>query len=640
MRSHYPSLLLLLLLALPAQADVGDPQIRTDHRWYPGELACSTFERLFATQAELYRHVVGVTPKTEEEKALASWLWRNAHFFHADDGHQDLWGKGFADENTWTREYWTGLFGFGFALCGTTHGQWTAEMDRLLGHARGRTVGVEGHSSFEVFLKGGLYGKGKWVLLDHDISTVIYNREGTALLSIAEIKADLKRLTDRKFAPERQHGWLVSGLYPEDAVGVYTRIDSVGYLAGYAGPPPIVHLRRGETLRRYFQPGLEDGKTFVFWGRNYNSGGIGGPARDRTWVNQPEKMYGSREGTPGGGARARYGNAVYTYRPDFKTGDYREGVVSEGEDHVTFEFESPYIIGATPPNRELWGVRDPGCKNGLVLHGKAACPVAVSLDRGKSWRDCGTLKDGMDLTDHVKAQRQYFLRLGAGARELAGSGLTMTTVCQTSESILPRLNDGGTTVLFEASGTALASTGPTVAQGKAHVVDGALQTPKVTLELALPGPHTFVAVHAAAHVLSSNPPRPEIKYYIDYSTDAGKTWKPIVKEWAIPRRGEEPADFQSQSMCYGSVKITDQHAPAVRVRFHNTGGKLYPRAEMSLVYRTKGSDATKVTYDWSDAAGQHRAGHLFGAGPDSDWTIPTGRNVRTRWVEFEPVAGK
>src|ERR1043166_2908000 len=46
------------------------------------------------------------------------------------------------------------------------------------------------------------------------------------------------------------------------------------YLAGYSGPPPMVHLRRGETLRRYLQPGLEDGKTFVFWGRNNNTKGI------------------------------------------------------------------------------------------------------------------------------------------------------------------------------------------------------------------------------------------------------------------------------------------------------------------------------------------------------------------------------
>src|SRR4051812_32560456 len=112
--SHlFVSLAALAVLALPARADVGDPQVRTDHPWYPGELACSTFARLFATQAEDYRRVVGAEPKTEEQKALAAWFWRNTHYYHAEDGHLDLWGKGFDHGDNWVREYWTGLFGFG-----------------------------------------------------------------------------------------------------------------------------------------------------------------------------------------------------------------------------------------------------------------------------------------------------------------------------------------------------------------------------------------------------------------------------------------------------------------------------------------------------------------------------------------------
>src|SRR5229473_2605976 len=161
-RMNMPRFLLPLVVfaaIAAARADVGDPQVRTDHPWYPGELACSTFERLFATQAEAYRRAVGVEPKTDEEKALAAWFWRNTHYYHGEDGRQDLWGKGFGHEENWIREYWTGLFGCGFGLCGPTHHQWTAEMERLLGHGRARTVGVEGHTAFEVFLTGGSYGK-------------------------------------------------------------------------------------------------------------------------------------------------------------------------------------------------------------------------------------------------------------------------------------------------------------------------------------------------------------------------------------------------------------------------------------------------------------------------------------------------
>ena len=50
-------MLLAALLALAAQT--GDPQIKTDHPWYPGELACSTFDRLFAHQSGIYKRVTG-----------------------------------------------------------------------------------------------------------------------------------------------------------------------------------------------------------------------------------------------------------------------------------------------------------------------------------------------------------------------------------------------------------------------------------------------------------------------------------------------------------------------------------------------------------------------------------------------------
>src|SRR5262249_54607526 len=244
----------------------------------------------------------------------------------------------------------------------------------------------------------------------------------------------------------------------------------------------------------------------------------------------PEKMRGSRTGTPARVGQARYGNAVSTYRPDF-TRDYREGVVDESEKHVTFEFTTPYLIGATPPNGKPWGVHETGCKNGLVLRGKARCPVSVSVDRGRTWRDCGAFQDGLDLTDHVKAQRQYRLRFGAGARDLAGTGLTMITVCQANAAILPRLKDGSSTVRFEASGRGVVMAGPTLEQARSQVVAGNFSTPQVTLELATPRRERVVAVHAAAHLASGNPPQSTVRYQIDYSTDGGKTWQPVVKDW-------------------------------------------------------------------------------------------------------------
>ena len=61
----------LLLLTRIVFAGVGDPQIMTEHPWYPGELAISSFDRLAKTQAKAYRAVTGRSVDTDEDKALA-----------------------------------------------------------------------------------------------------------------------------------------------------------------------------------------------------------------------------------------------------------------------------------------------------------------------------------------------------------------------------------------------------------------------------------------------------------------------------------------------------------------------------------------------------------------------------------------
>jgi hypothetical protein len=628
------AVLVILGLGLsPASADVGDPQTKTDHPWYPGELSCSTFPRLFKTQAELYRRVVGRVPETDEDKALAALLWRLTHYWHGEEGQQNLWGKGFTEGgDLWNREYWSGLHAHGFGICGTSHSQWVAEMDALFGFGRGRMAGVPEHSSFEVFLTGGAYGPGKWVLLDHDISTVIWDSEGRALQSIDEIKADLGRLADPKFKPERQSGWPMCSYNAKAAASAFREHYGASPLSGYAGPPPRIHLRRGETLRRYLKPGLEDGKTFVFWGRNYMTAGVPGPERWGSWVNQPENAFPAKPTAGYHEGQARYANAAYRYAPDFGNGDYKEGVVDEGPNQVTFGFQSPYIIGATPSGNGEWSCYDAGGRNGLVLRGKGDCAVSVSVDRGRTWKDAGPLKDGLDLTDAVKGYSQYRIRFGAGAPALAGSGLVMTTVCQCSVSIIPRLKDGGSRVEFEATHQVVDSVGPPIEQAKTHVVSGAFDSPEVTLELRAESP---VTVTAAAHVMTWADPKLQATYSLDLSTDCGASWTPLVENWRIPKNVAAPESRWSQAYVWGSREIS---AAPVQVRFRNDRRVPIARAELHLVRRTPGRDQTRVTFDWSDDAGAHRESHDFPAEKAPVWALKTGRNVITNWVEYGVVA--
>ncbi len=627
LRSAVPAL--LFLAALPLSAGIGDPQLMTDDPWYPGELAMSDFARLAATQAAAYERVTGREVETDEDKALAAWFWRNTHFAHGEEGRGDLFGEGF-EKSDWNREYWAGLFSHGFALCGTTHAQWTAEMQGLLGHGRARAVGVSGHNSFEVFLKGGDYGEaGRWALLDHDVSTVVYDAEGKRLLSIAELGKNLETLGKADFKPERQHGWRVAGLHPSDT-GVFDSFRVAEYFPGYAGPPPLVHLRKGESFSRFPEPGLEDGKTFVFWGRNYKTEGIPGPERSRTWVNQPEKMFGATRDAGHHNGQARYGNAVFVYKPDFKEDGYKEGVVDEGPEHVTFAFGSPYVVAATPPDDSDWGIYKSGCKNGLVLKTSKPVGAEVSTDAGNTWHAFSG-----DATDLVKGRTKYLLRLKARAKELADAGVEIRTICQANPATMPHPHEGVNKVVFAASNRALVSAGPEIDHAMAHAVAGSLESSSVTLKLAAPRGEKSVALHAASHNLSGSPPNPEVNYAIDYSHDGGKTWKPLVKDWRIERRGEEPPDFWSQSFTYGSKEIAPADGP-VLVRFSNDGGKKYRRVEAHLEYEVKATTPAKVEFHYDNAKEPRSQSHTFDAakGTDQTWTPDFGTSPRLRHIEI------
>lgn len=198
--------------ATAIMAGVGDPQTMTDHIWYPGELSCSTFERLFRTEDALYTHVTGRKTDNDEDKALAAWYWRNINFYHCTVAGEDLGSDGWKSKTDKdVRDFWSGQFANGFGVCFTSHHQFCAEIQKLLGPNRSRSCGIDGHTSHEVWLTGGAYGDGKWALLDHDISTVIFSSDGSRLLGLSEVAGS-------KYGPAAKttdvsRGWLPNGLY-------------------------------------------------------------------------------------------------------------------------------------------------------------------------------------------------------------------------------------------------------------------------------------------------------------------------------------------------------------------------------------------------------------------------------------------
>jgi hypothetical protein len=450
------------------------------------------------------------------------------------------------------------------------------------------------------------------------------------------VKNDLKRLKSR--TSKQNSGWQPGGLHPSDP-DTYAEYNAAYYAYGYATLPPMMHLRSGESIRRFIAPGLEDGKTFVFWGINYRIAGIPGPHRDRTWVNQPEKMYGA---TRDCGSRLGqwYGNAVYTYRPDFAGGKYKEGVVDEGPDRVTFEFNTPYVIGCTPPNlaaeKELKAVYQPGGTNGLVIRGKMTCPVSVSTDGGLKWTRTETASDGMDLTDAVKGRQQYWLRFHAPAKNLADKQIVIRTVCQSSISVVPRVHEGTNRVTYCPGGLAAVSAGPDMAQVLARTVEGQPGNNKpVALGLRAPRGEKAVHLYAAQRQMSGSPPQ-DAKYNIDCSVDGGKSWLPVVKDRPVIRHEPEPDDFWSQSHVWGDAPLPAV-AGTVHVRF-NAGGRTLQRCEAHLVYEVENTSPVKATFAWKESGKVKTATHTYPAGrpgvEDNTFTFEAGPAPITLWVEY------
>jgi hypothetical protein len=522
-------------------------------------------------------------------------------------------------------------------MCQENHYQYNAEMEYLLGHCRSRASIVNGHTSFEVALTGGAYDKGKWVLLDSDINTICFDKELKAMMNIEELtKVNRPQyLTNR--AAKDNRSWLPE-LYPGDGVGTYSQIKAYAPESGYASAPPIVNLRPGEKLRRFPRPGLGEGEngTLAYWGICVD--GFDGPNRHATYCTDPSKFF-NATARPNMESdvnkRGRFGNAIFTYSPDFSGGSYKEGVAAEDDNSVTLEHCSPFIIACKPANKQCL---EPDCKLGLVLNGKVSCKVCVSTDGMKSFSNPVDFKDGLDLTDQVKGRYQYWLKFMASPANLAGKDISIKTLCMANGYVMPHLKPDGTNVTFNAGGLATETIGPQAEAVAKNIVEGGLDKPSFTIKLKSPRGEKIKTVCWATRSPTGCPPKPDLAFKAEYSKD-GKEWKLLKDDWHVvsPVPYQAP-DTWSQSFFYGAKDIeTDTNE--VQIRISNNLGKAYQMGQFSIVYEVKNTAKTKVTYCWDEGGIEKSAEHLYPAAAkmDTSWKIDTGKDPKLKWVEMAPV---
>src|ERR1041385_7799082 len=79
---------ILLCSTLHAANVVGDPQIKTDDPYYPGELSCSTLSRLVNTALNTPGRPS--TGDATKDQILKLWYWRLEHYFHIQSPEEYL----------------------------------------------------------------------------------------------------------------------------------------------------------------------------------------------------------------------------------------------------------------------------------------------------------------------------------------------------------------------------------------------------------------------------------------------------------------------------------------------------------------------------------------------------------------------
>ena len=551
------AVLLTVLLCGRAFAVVPDPQIMTDHPVYRGELACSTLDRNIADAYRVFAERYSHAPASDTEKVIALWIWMSEHYMHAGDNKVYL-GTDNPDARAAKDPPWLGKdgwmdnkdcqmnqFSFSFALCYSVHAQLSALVGRALGNdfSRVRCPEITGHTPFEA------YADGRWILADCTMGITMFDDDGKPI-GLNEVYARKDANDKQWFASPNRGGLYKFNMSPfGDNNDGYSKVRWLQYNFGYNAMPIVYSLRSGETFTRYLDPGLDDGQTWVFWGRDYfaiNGKPKHGPFRNVTFLDD-YPMGNDRKGR----GRAYYGNGVFEYSPPLKDGRYEEGTKDskgvafkdgalrgrKADSYVTFEHVSPYVIAARSMeggDRE-WNLLAEKCADGAIASGMTVgeVPVTISVDGGQNWRSVGTARGEfkIDFTDVVKGRHEYLVRFNLSP-DSGLKDLKVRTVTQVGRGVFPRLKDAGTTVTYQASGQSVIHGGPSqylAEQLRCRDLESAGYR---VYKVKATGPIRHASGVARVEDASRGP------WSVEFSLDGGKTWKVGLKDLKVAGEGK------------------------------------------------------------------------------------------------------
>ncbi|MGD0090058.1 MAG: MBG domain-containing protein [Planctomycetota bacterium] len=671
--------------AFAAGSAVGDPEIKTDHPYYQGELAYSNLSNLVASAlATTGRPTTGDPVK---DQIIKLWYWRIEHYYHQWSPQEyNLPGvvPNPPNDNPLMidRDCLSQQFSFGYGVCGTNHSMCRPIFETAGFKSRCRSI--NGDTTHEVY-----YGT-RWAMINADSASIISmtNNAAAEFAGVDDLIGNINLLLNYPLAiPQypfgNQQGG-AEGTHSGDWYGYYTGgftgltpatsapLDGYGYQAR-----PIAYvLKRGETFTRFAdRDGLPNylGAPGVY--RWWGFVGSGGPFRDWSYVGlAPAQQPPASTAL----ANTRFGNGIFEWTPTLPAGDTDDAVVakdaaivysatsphlaaSSGTAQITLAFFSPYCLTGIPSDGS-----DPaqsGATGGawIVPTAVGSVPFEISTNNGASWTSAGTLSGTtpLDFTDLVKGHHAYLMRFTVSTS--AGlDAFTLKNCVQVAVAVFPTLNAGGSLVTYNAGNKGVVEQNPDfsslananvfkVADSGANVSFSALpngndmayssnnnQPIWVSYRISAPPGTTLKQIDAAADIQSRVPPAGGYAQ-LAVSTDGGTSFTTFSNQ--SPDSDNQGSDFWG----YGSVDISSAgvNQAIVKVISYNggyTAGIRYVR--LYGEYATPSPGALSITHVWDDSGGTGKTctQNLAAGTTSTTYSVPTANSPVSRSVAFSVAA--